>query len=87
MTKYAPGASPASPGDPPPTYPGQSGATTVPLNASNTLVLYWVAAQGNPATGGNVPATVRVVSDQPVAVGTNIEFSGFHPVPCSLLPK
>ena len=30
---------------------------------------------------------VRVVSDQPVAVGSNIQFSGFHPVPCSLLPK
>ena len=82
-----PGATPPMVGDPVPTFPGQSGAATVPLAAYNTLVVGWITAQGNPATGGNVPATIRVVSDQPVAVGSNIEFSGFHPVPCSLLPK
>jgi hypothetical protein len=36
---------------------------------------------------GNVPATATVTSDQPIAVGANVEFSGYHPVPCSLLPK
>lgn len=82
-----PGAVGPNPGDPAPTFPGQSGAATVPLGASNTLVVNWVTAQGNPAAGGNVPASIRVVSDQPIAVGSNIEFSGFHPVPCSLLPK
>lgn len=34
-----PGASPANPGDPAPTYPGQTGASTIPLAASNTYVL------------------------------------------------
>lgn len=80
-----PGASPINPGDPAPTYPGQSGLATIPLAASNTYVLYWQTAQGNPAAGGDVPATIRVVSDQPVAVGSNMWFSGFHPVPCSAL--
>jgi hypothetical protein len=82
-----PGASPVNPGDPAPTYPGQTGATTVPVLAFNTLVVNWFAAQGDPAAGGNVPATLRVIADQPIAVGTNIQFSGFHPVPCNLLPR
>jgi hypothetical protein len=72
---------------PPVTYPGQAGASTVPLSSAHTLIVSYQTAQGNPAGGGNVLATVRVVSDQPVAVGSNIQFSGFHPVPCSLLPK
>ncbi|MCA1643562.1 MAG: hypothetical protein LC785_16810 [Acidobacteria bacterium] len=76
-----PGSSPAA------TYPGQTGATTVAVASANTLIVNYLTAQGNPAAGGNVLATVRVVSDQPVAVGSNIQFSGFHPVPCSLLPK
>ena len=82
-----PGGSPINPGDPLPTYPGQSGAATVALLPSNTHVLYWIMAQGNPAAGGNVPSTIRVVADQPTAVGLNLHFSGFHPVPCSPLPR
>jgi hypothetical protein len=76
-----PGSSPAT------TYPGQTGASTVAVSSLNTLIVNYQTAQGNPASGGNVLATVRVVSDQPVAVGSNIQFSGFHPVPCSLLPR
>jgi hypothetical protein len=76
-----PGTSPAT------TYPGQTGASTLAVASANTLIVNYQTAQGNPASGGNVLATVRVVSDQPVAVGSNIQFSGFHPVPCSLLPK
>jgi hypothetical protein len=72
---------------PPVTYPGQTGTTTVPVLSAHTLIVSYQTAQGNPASGGNIPASVRVVSDQPVAVGSNIQFSGFHPVPCSLLPK
>lgn len=78
---------PVGMGYPAATYPGQSGAATVPVAPSNTLITNWTTAAGLPADGGNIPATVRVVSDQAIAVGTNIEFSGFHPVPCSLLPK
>ena len=76
-----PGTNPAA------TYPGQTGATTVAVAPLNTLIVNFQTAQGNPATGGNVLASVRVISDQPVAVGSNIQFSGFHPVPCSPLPK
>ena len=64
-----------------------SGAATVPLGASNTMIVNWFMAQGDPAAGGNVAATLRVVSDQPVAAGTNIQFSGFHPMPCTVLPR
>lgn len=68
-----------------PPYPGQTGAATVPVLAGSTLIVSWLTAQGNPATGGNVAATVRVVSDQPIVVGSNIEFSGFHPTGCGHL--
>jgi hypothetical protein len=81
-----PGA-PVNPGDPAPVYPGQSGATTVSVASANTLIYYWLAPAGNPASGGNIPASIRVVSDQPVAAGTNIEFNGHHPMPCSSLPR
>lgn len=75
---------------PPATYPGQTGSTTVPLLAANTLDLNWtIPTTGGPGFDGvtNVSFSVRVVADQPIAVGSNFEFSGFHAVPCSLLPK
>lgn len=68
-------------------YPGQAGAATVPLLSANTLIVNYKTAQGNPATGGNILASVRVTSDQPIAVGSNIEFSGFHLAPCSFVPR
>lgn len=81
-----PGATPPNPGDPAPVYPGQTGATTVPLAPLNTFIQEWYTAQFlDPAAGGNVAISLMVVSDQPVAVGTNIVFSGFHAVPCSAL--
>lgn len=76
-----PGASPAV------TYPGQTGASTLPVSSANTLIVNYQTAQGNPASGGNVLSSVRVVADQPIAVGSNLQFSGFHPVPSSVLPK
>jgi hypothetical protein len=72
---------------PPVTYPGQTGNTTVPVGAGHTMIVVFQTAQGNPATGGDVLATVRVTSDQTIAVGSNIQFSGFHPGPCGQLPK
>lgn len=74
-----PGASPA-------TYPGEAGATTVPLLDAHTRDLKWVM----PTTGvddTNVLFTVRVTSDQPIVVGSNFQFGGFMPNQCSLLPK
>lgn len=72
---------------PPATYPGQTGAATEALPASHTKIVTWQVPQDSPPGGPGVSATVRVVSDQPVAVGTDFQFSGFRPLPCSLLPK
>ncbi|HKP48097.1 MAG TPA: hypothetical protein VJT50_15960 [Pyrinomonadaceae bacterium] len=79
-----PGSSPAR------TYPGESGATTVPLAAGNTRDVDWVM----PTTSGpgfdgvtNVAITVRVTADKPIVVGANFEFNGDIPSQCSLLPK
>jgi hypothetical protein len=75
---------------PPSTYPGQTGSTTVPLAAANTLDVDWVI----PTTGGpgfdgvtNVSFSARVTSDQPIVVGSDFQFSGFHAGQCSLLAK
>ena len=82
-----PGATPPVVGDPVPTFPGQTGTATVPLLSANTLIVNWLTAQGNPAAGGNIPASVRIVSDQPIVAGSNIEFSGFHPITCGPLSR
>jgi len=76
-----PGSAPAS------TYPGQTGTTTVSVAAANTLKLNWVVPQDSPEGGPNVSHTVTVTSDQPIAVGSDFQFSGFHALPCSQLPK
>ena len=76
------------PGSSPPTiYPGQTGSATEALPPAHTKIVTWQLPQDSPPGGPNVSATVRVVADQPVAVGTDFQFSGFKPLPCSLLPK
>jgi hypothetical protein len=78
-----PGSAPAS------TYPGEAGATTVSLAPANTRTLKWMGPQTccpfDELT--DVVHSIRVTSDQPIAVGSNMTFSGYHPVPCSLLAK
>jgi hypothetical protein len=79
-----PGTSPAS------TYPGQAGSATVPLASAHTLNVNWQMPQtGGPGLDGitHVSFSVRVTSDQPIVVGSDFQWSGFHPLPCSLLPK
>jgi hypothetical protein len=79
-----PGASPAA------TYPGDAGASTSPLPAAHTRnVSFVLPTTGAPGFNAdtNVSASIRVTSDQPIAVGSDLQFSGFHAVPCSLLPK
>jgi hypothetical protein len=79
-----PGASPAA------TYPGEAGATTVPLAAAHTRnIPFATPVMGGPGFDGvtNVAISIRVTSDQPITVGSVLVFSGFIPVPCSLLPK
>jgi hypothetical protein len=75
---------------PPSTYPGQAGTTTVPLASAHTLNVNWQMPQaGGPGLDGitHVSFAVRVTSDQPIAVGSDFQWSGFHPLPCSFLPK
>ena len=69
------------PGDPTPVWPGQTGATTVPLAGSSTLIQSWYTPQGL-ATDSNVAITIRVTSDQPISVGHNIQFGGFNVMHC-----
>ena len=79
-----PGSSPAV------TYPGQTGSTTVPLLSAHTLNVAWqTPTTSGPGFDGitHVSFTVRVTSDQPIAVSTDFGFSGFHALPCTLLPK
>jgi hypothetical protein len=76
-----PGSSPAVP------YPGQTGASTEALLAGHTKVVTWQIPQDSPPAGPNVSATIRVISDQPIVVGSDFQFSGFKPLPCSPLPK
>jgi hypothetical protein len=76
-----PGSSPAA------IYPGQTGASTEVLLVGHTKIVTWQTPQDNPPGGPNVSSTVRVISDQPIAVGSDFQFSGFKPLPCSLLPK
>jgi hypothetical protein len=73
-----PAASPTP--DPQPTYPSSA---TVAVAASHTLVVPFKSPFGVAANGGNVAATIRVVSDQPVAVGGHIFFTGLSVLPCS----
>ncbi len=78
--------------NPPSTYPGQSGNSTVTLAAGATSNTNWFTPATGPPQQGfdgvtNVVITVRVTSDQPIAVGSDFGFSGFHALPCSLLPK
>lgn len=79
-----PGASPAA------TYPGEAGAATVTLAAAHTRnIPFATPIMGGPGFDGvtHVAISIRVTSDQPITVGSVLVFSGFHPVPCSLLPK
>ena len=72
---------------PPSTYPGQTGTSTVPVSPANTLNLNWFMPDDTSGPETNVSYAVRVVSDQPVVVSSDFQFSGFHALPCSLLPK
>jgi hypothetical protein len=82
-----PGATPPSPGDPVPTYPGQSGAATVSVLPNNTLYYAWTTAQSDSDLSGNVPSAIKVTSDQPIVVGNLIWTGSNSWITCSALPK
>ncbi len=70
---------------PPAVFPGETGATTVAVAPGSTRVVNWATALGDPSAGGNTPATIQIVSDQPVAVGVGIAWSGYNNIPCFFL--
>lgn len=75
---------------PPAIYPGEAGAATTPLAAAHTRdIPFVIPTTGGPGFDGvtDVAISIRVTSDQPITVGADLVFSGFHPMPCSLLPK
>ena len=63
-------------------YPGASNA---PVQPNATMNLTWQTPAEN--VPGSVSYSVRIASDQPITVGSDFQFSGFKPLPCSLLPK
>ena len=76
-----PGSAPAT------AYPGQAGGSTEALASAHTKIVTWQMPHDSPPGGPNVSASVRVTSDQPIVVGSDFQFSGFKPLPCSPLPK
>jgi hypothetical protein len=79
-----PGSAPAA------NYPGESGASTVTLVAGGTRNLTWqVPATAMPTYDGvtNTAISVRISSDQPIAVGSNFSVFENKALPCVLLAK
>jgi len=72
---------------PPDVYPGETGASTVPLASHATRHLNWIMPNGSPDPAPNVAYTIQVTSDQPIVVGANLLAGGFVPNECNLLPK
>jgi hypothetical protein len=77
-----PGATAPVPGDPVPTYPGQSGAATVTIAPNNTLLYNWTTPIGTPDLSGNVPTAIKVTSDQPISVGNVMWTGSFSWITC-----
>jgi len=76
-----PGTNPAVP------YPGQTGNNTVAVAAKNTLHVEFQVAQSFQVDPAQVGTSVHVTSDNPIAVGINIAWSGQFPGPCMQLSK
>jgi hypothetical protein len=80
----------AIPGAVPPdntTYPGETGLATVTLGAGATRNLTWqVPATAMPTYDGvtNTSFSIRITSDQPIAVGSNFEVFENKALPCML---
>ena len=77
-------ASPLPPGDPIPTFPGHTGSATTLVQPDHTLIQPWLSAFGVAANGGNMPATLKITSDQPIDVGAHVFFTGLSSIPCNL---
>ena len=69
------------------TYPGQTGSTTVALASLNTLIIPYQTGGGLRANSNGLLASVRVTSDQPIVVGSQMASGPLQAVPCSLMHK
>src|SRR5262249_30058003 len=72
---------------PPEGFPGEGGASTVPLSSHATRHPNWFMPHGAPDPPPNIAFTIPVPSDQPIVVGANLLGGGFMPNECNLLPK
>ena len=68
-------------------YPGQTGNTTVAVASLNTLIIPYQTGGGLRAQSNGLLASVRVTSDQPVVVGSQMSNGPPQAVPCSLMHK
>jgi hypothetical protein len=83
-----PGGVAPNPGDPLPVWPGQTAGSTVPLSSLHTMIVKYYTGQGDlTQSGSNIATLIRVVSDQPVGVGAVMQWSGFIPLPCSVVQR
>ena len=76
-----PGTSPAV------NYPGQTGNATVAVATLNTLIIPYVTGGGVRAQSNGLLASVRVTSDQPIVVGSNLFSGPPQAVPCMFMHK
>jgi hypothetical protein len=64
-------------------YPGHTGATTVAVAADNTLIIPYMTGAGIRATDNGLLASVRVTSDQPIVVGSQMANGPPNAISCS----
>ena len=69
------------------TYPGQTGSTTVAVASLNTLIIPYQTGGGLRANSNGLLASVRVTSDQPIVVGSQMANGPPQAVPCSFMHK
>jgi hypothetical protein len=68
-------------------YPGQTGSATVAVASLNTLIIPYQIGGGLRSQSNALLASVRVTSDQPVAVGSNLFNGPPQAVPCVFMHK
>jgi hypothetical protein len=68
-------------------YPGQTGNTTVAVASLNTLIIPYQTGGGLRANSNGLLASVRVTSDQPIVVGSQMANGPPQAVPCNFMHK
>ena len=68
-------------------YPGQTGNATVAIASMNTLIIPYQTGGGFRAQSNGLLASVRVTSDQPIVVGSNLFSGPPQAVPCTFMHK